>query len=121
MYSQKFVICFIACFLLVSFLPPIALAQSIADGDGVIEPGENETEEPARAAQNSMANMISFPIQNNTNFNWGPLDKTQNITNIQPVIPFNLTEDWLLISRTIAPIIYQPELVSGQGSEFGSF
>jgi hypothetical protein len=73
---------------------------------------------PGRA-QNPMANMISVPIQNNTNFKWGPLEKTQNVTNIQPVIPFNLTEDWLLISRTIAPIIYQPEFIEGQGSEFG--
>ena len=102
---RKFVICFIACFLLFSLMPPKALAQS--------------AEELAKAAQNPMANMISVPIQNNTNFNWGPLDKTQNITNIQPVVPFNLTENWLLISRTIAPIIYQPELVRGQGSEFG--
>jgi hypothetical protein len=117
MYSRKLVICLIACFLLVSIVPSIALAT--ADGDGVIEPGENEKEELARAAQNPMANMISVPIQNNTNFKWGPLEKTQNVTNIQPVIPFNLTEDWVLISRTIAPIIYQPELVRGQGSEFG--
>ena len=117
---RKFVVCFIACFLLVSLMPPIAFAEEYTgDGDGVVEPGENETEELARAAQNPMANMISVPIQNNTNFNWGPLEKTMNVTNIQPVIPFNLTEDWLLISRTIAPVIYQPELVRGQGSEFG--
>jgi hypothetical protein len=105
MYYRKFAICFIACFLFVSLMPPIALAQN--------------TEELARAAQNPMANMISFPIQNNTNFGFGPLEKTQNVTNIQPVIPFNLTEDWLLISRTIAPVIYQPEFAHGQGSEFG--
>ena len=119
MYYRKFVICFIACFLFVSLMPPIALAQNTADGDGILEPGENKTEELARAAQNPMANMISFPIQNNTNFGFGPLEKTQNVTNIQPVIPFNLTEDWLLISRTIAPVIYQPEFAHGQGSEFG--
>jgi len=119
MYFRKLVISFIACFLFVSLMPPIALAQNTADGDGVIEPGENKTEELALAAQNPMANMISFPIQNNTNFGFGPLEKTQNVTNIQPVIPFNLTEDWLLISRTIAPVIYQPEFAHGQGSEFG--
>jgi hypothetical protein len=100
-------------------MPLIALAQNTADGDGILEPGENKTEELARSAQNPMAKMISFPIQNNTNFGFGPLDKTQNVTNIQPVIPFNLGEDWLLISRTIAPFIYQPELIEGQGSEFG--
>ena len=119
MYFRKVVICFIACFVLVSLMPLIALAQNTADGDGVIEPGENKTEALAKAAQNPMAKMISVPIQNNTNFKFGPLEKTQNVTNIQPVIPFNLTEDWLLISRTIAPFIYQPEFIEGQGSEFG--
>ena len=42
------------------------------DGDGIIEPGEDETAELARAAQNPIANMISLPFQNNTSFNTGP-------------------------------------------------
>jgi hypothetical protein len=72
-----------------------------------------------QAAQNPMANMMSFPFQNNTNFGYGPLEKTQNITNIQPVIPFDLSDNWLLISRTIAPLISQPEFYDDQGREFG--
>lgn len=88
-------------------------------GDGVVEQGESSSEELRQAAQNPMADLMSFPVQNNTNFGYGPLDKTQNITNIQPVIPFDLSEDWLLITRAIAPLINQPEFVSGQGSEFG--
>ena len=88
-------------------------------GDGVVEAGESSDEELRKAAQNPMADLISFPVQNNTNFGYGPLDKTQNITNIQPVIPFRLNKDWLLVSRTIAPLVYQPELYDGQGSEFG--
>ena len=66
-----------------------------------------------------MADMMSFPFQNNTNFGYGPLDKTQNITNIQPVIPISLSDDWNLITRTIVPLINQPEFVPGQGSKFG--
>lgn len=89
------------------------------EGDGVAEPNENAAEDLRKAAQNPMADMMSFPFQNNTNFEWGPLDKTQNITNIQPVIPFRLTDDLLLISRTIAPLIHQPELFEGQDSEYG--
>jgi len=73
----------------------------------------------AQAAQNPIANMISLPLQNNTNFGVGPGDDTQNILNIQPVVPFELTPNWNLITRTIAPVIYQPELVPGTGSEFG--
>ena len=49
----------------------------------------------------------------------GPDDDVQYILNIQPVIPFKLTEDWNLISRTIMPLIYQPELAPGVGDVFG--
>jgi hypothetical protein len=77
------------------------------------------TEDLAKAAQNPVADLISLPLQNNTNFGVGPGDDVQNVVNIQPVIPFKLSEDWNLITRTIAPVIYQPELVPGTGSEFG--
>lgn len=89
------------------------------EGDGVAESKEADMGELTRATQNPVANLISVPIQNNTNFDYGPLDKTQNITNIQPVIPFQLNEDWNLITRTIAPLMYQPEFVKGQDSEYG--
>ncbi len=89
------------------------------DGDGIIEAGENETDELARAAQNPVASMISVPFQNNMNFNFGPLEKTQNILNIQPVIPFELNKNWNLITRTIIPVVSQPALTPAQDREFG--
>jgi hypothetical protein len=73
----------------------------------------------ARAVQNPVANMISVPFQNNTNLNFGPQDKTQNVLNIQPVLPFTLNEDWNLITRTIFPVISQPAVAHGQDREFG--
>jgi len=73
----------------------------------------------ARAAQNPIADMISLPFQNNTNFNVGPLEKTQNILNIQPVYPVNLNEEWNLITRTIVPLISQPAFTPSQDREFG--
>ena len=97
---------FILLFL-VAF-PALSASAANEDGDGIIEAGEDETEELARAAQNPVASMISLPFQNNTNFNFGPREKTQNILNIQPVLPFDLTEDWNLITRTIVPVISQP-------------
>ncbi len=66
-----------------------------------------------------MASLISVPIQNNTNFNTGQLDETQNITNLQPVIPIKLDAEWNLITRWIVPIIYQPPLFDGDSSDFG--
>jgi hypothetical protein len=79
----------------------------------------DEAEDLAKAAQNPVADMISLPFQNNTNFGVGPGDDVQNILNIQPVAPFKVSEHWNLITRTIAPVIYQPELTPGSGSEFG--
>jgi len=73
----------------------------------------------AKAAQNPVASMISLPFQNNTNFNVGPEEKTQNILNIQPVWPFSVGEDWNLITRTILPVISQPAFNAGQSRENG--
>ena len=99
----------------------VALPASAAneDGDGIIEPGEDETAELARAVQNPIASLISLPFQNNTNFDVGPRDKTQNIMNIQPVIPFELNENWNLITRTIVPVISQPAFTPAQDRDFG--
>ena len=67
----------------------------------------------AKAAQNPIANLISLPLQNNTNFNAGPEERTQNILNVQPVWPITLNEDWNLITRTIVPVTSQP-LANGE-------
>lgn len=77
------------------------------------------SEELAKLAQNPIANLISVPFQNNTNFNYGPEGGTQNILNIQPVIPVTLNKDWNLITRTIFPLIWQPDLSPVQESTFG--
>jgi hypothetical protein len=79
---------------------------------------EPSTEELAKAAQNPIADLISVPFQNNTNFGIGPHDRTQNILNIQPVIPFSVA-DWNVITRTIAPVISQPDVNESDGSTFG--
>ncbi len=73
----------------------------------------------AKATQNPVADLISLPFQNNTNFDVGPYEKTQNICNIQPVWPVNLNEDWNLITRTIMPVISQPKMAPGDDREFG--
>ena len=75
--------------------------------------------ELAKQTQNPVADLISVPFQNNLNFGAGPGDDLQYILNVQPVIPFRLTQDWNLISRTIMPLIYQPELAPGFGDVFG--
>jgi hypothetical protein len=74
---------------------------------------EMSAEELAKLAQNPVGNLISVPFQNNSNLNYGPLKKTQNILNIQPVIPIEVDKDWNIITRTIVPVISQPALFEG--------
>lgn len=75
--------------------------------------------ELAKDAQNPVANLISVPFQNNNNFKIGPNDRAQDVLNIQPVIPFKLNENWMLISRTIQPIIWQPFPLQTSGGQYG--
>ncbi len=80
---------------------------------------EMSAEELAKIAQNPVGNLISVPFQNNTNLNYGPEKGTQNILNIQPVIPISINEDWNIITRTILPVIWQPALGPGDDSVSG--
>lgn len=78
-------------------------------------------EELAKQLSNPVSSLISVPFQNNTDFGIGPSDDgVQNWLNIQPVVPFSLSSDWNLISRTILPVIYQNEdVIPGAGSQLG--
>lgn len=73
----------------------------------------------AKKTQNPVADLISVPFENTLRFGVGPEEGTQYVLNIQPVIPFRLTDKWNLISRTIVPLIRQPELAPGAGGTFG--
>jgi hypothetical protein len=61
-----------------------------------------------KATQNPVASLISVPIQNNNNFGIDPGYRTQDVLNIQPVIPVGISKNWNLIVRWIMPIVYQP-------------
>jgi hypothetical protein len=73
----------------------------------------------AKATQNPVASLISVPIQNNTNFAVGPYNCTQDVLNIQPVIPARISQNWVLISRIIQPFVWQPTASAYTGGEFG--
>ena len=76
-------------------------------------------EELLKAAQNPVADLISVPILNTTNFNIGPYNRVQNVLAFQPVIPLNLSDNWMLINRIILPITWQPYPDKGSGGQFG--
>lgn len=83
----------------------------------------------AQKLANPISDLISLPIQSNYDFGLGPGDGTKWTTNVQPVIPFGISEDWNVISRTILPVIDQEGLApagdsldeSGLGDTVQSF
>jgi hypothetical protein len=104
-------------------MPPSARASLIAFALGALAGAPARAalsaEDLAKIAQNPVGNMISVPFQNNTNFNFGPEKGTQNILNIQPVIPIEVDKDWNIITRTILPVISQPSLGPGDSRTNG--
>jgi hypothetical protein len=78
-----------------------------------------DTPEIAKQAQNPIASVISVPFQNSTTFGVGEDSRVQDSLLIEPVVPFRLTSDWNLITRTIIPVIDQPTLAPGLGNVGG--
>jgi hypothetical protein len=63
---------------------------------------------------------MTIPIQMNYDHDIGPRNDGWKLqTNIQPVIPFTLNDDWNLITRTIVPVIAQDDIFPGAGSQSG--
>ncbi len=97
---------------------PIALVSICVCAATTVR-AELSAEDLAKIAQNPVGNMISLPFQNNTNFNYGPQKGTQDILNIQPVIPISINPDWNVITRTIVPIVWMPALGPDTGATSG--
>ncbi|MBO3117442.1 hypothetical protein J4050_11830 [Winogradskyella sp. DF17] len=90
--------------MLLYLSPLVLLAQEQEDAE----------ENLSTQAANPLADLMSFPFQNNLNMNQGPFDRNTNVLNIQPVIPL---AGGRVITRTIIPIVNIPDY----GSESGTF
>ncbi|WP_439182672.1 hypothetical protein [Carboxylicivirga taeanensis] len=73
---------------------------------------QESQDELSTAAANPIANLMSFPFQNNLNMNNGPHNRNVNVLNIQPVIPF---ADGKIITRTIFPLVRIPDFSQESG------
>ena len=97
-----------------------APADTTASGGGNAPDDEKANEaELAMKLQNPVASLISVPVQNNWDFGIGSANAMRYTANIQPVIPFSLTKDWNLITRTILPVIYAESPVVGGRDAWG--
>jgi hypothetical protein len=79
----------------------------------------DETERLQKAVQNPLANIVNVPFQYNGSFPIGPFSRTQTVLNLQPVLPFRLTENWNLVTRVIMPLASQPYLNRHEGTKNG--
>jgi hypothetical protein len=62
----------------------------------------------AKQTQNPVASLISVPLQGNWDVGLGDRDATATLLNIQPVMPFGVTQTTNVILRVIMPMTSQP-------------
>jgi len=97
-----------------------AVCMAAGPGPAAASEGSGGQADLAQDLTNPIANLVTIPIQANYDQDIGLADRGSKLAvNIQPVIPFDVNEDWNLITRTIAPIVYQDDIFPGEGSQFG--
>jgi hypothetical protein len=108
------------CLLLIGLLLRVAVVSAQSQGNATpAAAAASDADSLAKATQNPVASLISVPLQNNSNFGIGPYNRTQDVFNIQPVIPKRISQNWMLISRIIQPILWQPYSTETTGGQAG--
>lgn len=105
--KRKSIIC-IVCIAAMLITAPLWAAE-----------GGDEQAELAKKLNNPIASLISLPLQSNWDFGIGSENAMRYTLNVQPVIPFSISKDWNLITRTIAPIIHAQSPVAGGDDNTG--
>lgn len=98
----------------------VAVGLVLAGSMGPVDPARADDAALAQKLTNPVADLITLPVQMNLDRDIGPRDDGEKLaTNVQPVIPFRLSESWNLITRTIVPVVYQHDVFPRSGSQFG--
>jgi len=69
---------------------------------------QENADDLAKASQNPVGDLTSFPLQFNFNSGGALQSRTQLLLNVQPVMPLPLDERWLLVARTVVPYVNTP-------------
>lgn len=104
----------------------LAMLMATSIGSAVIGQPAPPKDQPARSdvdlatkLSNPLSDLISVPIQFNYDEGYGPKGAGFVRVNVQPVIPFSISDDWNLITRTIVPVVNQDSVATGVHSQFG--
>ncbi|KZZ41386.1 MAG: transporter [Saccharospirillaceae bacterium] len=81
---------------------------------------ETEDQAISRKLANPISNLIQLPVDFTYDSNLGSDDEGERtVMTIKPVIPFSISENWNVISRTVLPIVSLTDVVPGSSSETG--
>ena len=73
-----------------------------------------------KIARNPFAGVVKLPFESDVTFNQGPFHRTASDSQVQPVLPWQITGEWLLVTRVVADVlVYQPNLDRGYGGTSG--
>ena len=122
---------------LCTLVPAVVLAQQEPKAETALQEapqtdeeqlaGQQKGDQPTHAASanvgkemhNPLANLKEIFFQTDILPNVGPDEKTAWSLSVEPLYPFDLGNDWRLVTYTIVPLISQPGLTAGDDRTFG--
>jgi hypothetical protein len=76
--------------------------------------------ELAKQSENPVTRLYTVPLRYEGGYDYGPTDGTRSILELdQAVVPFRLSDDWSLITRTKVPYYWQPPKKLGETWQSG--
>jgi hypothetical protein len=99
----------------------LALGVSLIAATVLAQPAEEGKPKAASLAlqlHNPVATLVSVHLENDWDFGYGNSKAMAYTASLIPVVPFSLSPDWNLITRTVVPAIYAESPLSG-GSRGG--
>jgi hypothetical protein len=81
---------------------------------------QETTDELRDLARNPVADAIKVPFAESINFGAGPHDRTSDSLQVQPVIPLQVSKNWLLVPRIVTTAVaYEPDVAQTYGGSTG--
>jgi hypothetical protein len=109
---------FVRCLTFRATRSVVLLAMSILCAS-VLPTWAQDSSDIAKQAQNPIAKLISVPFENDFYPHTGHDKKDSYVLEMKPVVPFRLSDNWTLITRTIIPVIQEPGLAPGVNGTAG--